>query len=113
MSMPLDGIRVIDWTIWQQGPVCSAMLGDMGAEVIKIEQRESGDPGRGMLRMSGVDLRDRPNFYFEANNRNKKSLTLDLKQTEAREIVYQLVSKSDVFVQNFRFGVAARLGLDY
>ena len=113
MPMPLDGIRVIDWTIWQQGPVCSAMLGDLGAEVIKIEERERGDPGRGMIKMSGVDLKDRPNFYFEANNRNKKSLTLDLKQPAARDIVYQLVAKSDVFVQNFRFGVAARLGLGY
>ncbi|MFQ5667914.1 MAG: CaiB/BaiF CoA transferase family protein [Candidatus Binatia bacterium] len=113
MPMPLEGIRVIDWTIWQQGPVCSAMLGDLGAEVIKIEERERGDPGRGMLKMSGVDLSDRPNFYFEANNRNKKSLTLDLKKPAAREIVYQLVAKSDVFVQNYRLGVAARLGLDY
>jgi len=113
MAMPLDGIRVIDWTIWQQGPVCSAMLGDLGAEVIKIEHRESGDPGRGMLKMSGIDLKDRPNFYFEANNRNKKSLTLDLKKPAAREIIYQLAGKSDIFVQNYRFGVAARLGLDY
>jgi CoA:oxalate CoA-transferase len=113
MPMPLDGIRVIDWTIWQQGPVCSAMLGDLGAEVIKIEHRESGDPGRGMLKMSGVDLKDRPNFYFEANNRNKKSLTLDLKKPEARDIVHQLTAKADVFVQNYRLGVAARLGLDY
>jgi CoA:oxalate CoA-transferase len=113
MAMPLDGIRVIDWTIWQQGPVCSAMLGDLGAEVIKIEHRESGDPGRGMLKMSGVDLTDRPNFYFEANNRNKKSLTLDLKKPAAVQIVYQLIEKSDIFVQNYRFGVAARLGLGY
>jgi len=113
MSMPLEGFRVLDWTIWQQGPVCSAMLGDLGAEVIKIEERESGDPGRGMLKLSGVDLADRPNFYFEANNRNKKSLTLDLKKPEAKEIVYKLVGKSDVFVQNYRHGVAARLGLDY
>lgn len=113
MAMPLEGIRVIDWTIWQQGPVCSAMLGDLGAEVIKIEERERGDPGRGMIKMSGVDLTDRPNFYFEANNRNKKSLTLDLKKPAARAIVYQLVAQSDVFVQNFRLGVAARLGLDY
>src|SRR6266404_3557520 len=111
MPMPLDGVRVIDWTIWQQGPVASAMLGDLGAEVIKIEERVGGDPGRGMLKMSGVDLADRPNFYFEANNRNKKSLTLDLKRPEAKEIVYGLAAKSDVFVQNFRKGVAERLGL--
>ena len=113
MPMPLEGIRVVDWTIWQQGPVCSAMLADMGAEVIKVEERESGDPGRGIVRMSGLDLGSRPNFYFEANNRNKKSLTVDLRRPEAREVVYELVSKSDVFVQNFRKGVAARLGLDY
>ena len=113
MAMPLDGIRVIDWTIWQQGPVCTTMLADLGADVIKLEERESGDPGRGILRMSGVDLSDRPNFYFEANNRNKRSLTLDLKQAEAREIVYGLIAKSDIFVQNFRKGVAGRLGLDY
>jgi crotonobetainyl-CoA:carnitine CoA-transferase CaiB-like acyl-CoA transferase len=111
--MPLDGIRVIDWTIWQQGPVCSAMLGDFGADVIKIEERVGGDPGRGIVQMSGVDLGDRPNFYFEANNRNKRSLTLDLKQPAAREIVRRLAAGADVFVQNFRKGVAARLGLDY
>jgi crotonobetainyl-CoA:carnitine CoA-transferase CaiB-like acyl-CoA transferase len=113
MHMPLEGIRVVDWTIWQQGPVCSAMLADLGAEVIKIEEREGGDPGRGILRMSGLDLTDRPNWYFEANNRNKKSIALDLKTPRGREIVCQLVEKSDVFVQNFRQGVAARLGLDY
>ena len=113
MAMPLDGIRVLDWTIWQQGPVSTAMLGDLGAEVIKIEEREAGDPGRSIFKMGGRDLSDRPNFYFEANNRNKKSITLDLKQQEAREIVYQLVAVSDVFVQNFRKGVARRLGLDY
>jgi crotonobetainyl-CoA:carnitine CoA-transferase CaiB-like acyl-CoA transferase len=111
--LPLEGYRIIDWTIWQQGPVSTAMLADLGAEVIKIEEREGGDPGRGILAMSGVDLSDRPNFYFEANNRNKQSLTLDLKQPEAKQIVYELVAKSDVFVQNFRKGVAERLGLDY
>jgi crotonobetainyl-CoA:carnitine CoA-transferase CaiB-like acyl-CoA transferase len=110
--MPLDGIRVLDWTIWQQGPVASAMLGDLGAEVIKLEERSGGDPGRGLLRMSSADLAKRPNFYFEACNRNKKSLALDLKRPEAREIVYALVRRSDVFVQNFRKGVAARLGID-
>ena len=113
MALPLEGIRVIDWTIWQQGPVASAMLGDLGAEVIKIEERVGGDPGRGILRAAGADTSGRPNWYFEANNRNKKSLTLDLKKPEAREIVYGLIEKSDVFVQNFRKGVAGRLGLDY
>jgi len=113
MPMPLEGIRVIDWTIWQQGPVCTAMLGDLGAEVIKIEDRVGGDPGRGIVKISGVDIEDRPNFYFEANNRNKQGMTLDLKHPEAREIVYKLAAKSDVFVQNFRKGVAGRLGIDY
>jgi len=112
MTMPLDGIRVVDWTIWQQGPVASVMLGDLGAEVIKIEERTGGDPGRGVLRAQGMDLSDRPNFYFEANNRNKKSLTVDLKKPEGVEIVRELADRADVFVQNFRFGVAARLGLD-
>lgn len=113
MPMPLEGIRVVDWTIWQQGPVCTAMLADLGAEVIKIESRDGGDPGRGILRMNGIDVSDRPNFYFEANNRNKKSLTVDLGKPEGRALVQELVAKSDVFVQNFRKGVAARLELDY
>jgi crotonobetainyl-CoA:carnitine CoA-transferase CaiB-like acyl-CoA transferase len=113
MAMPLDGIRVIDWTIWQQGPVCSSMLGDLGAEVIKLEERGTGDPGRYLARIGGADTSNRPNWYFEANNRNKRSLALDLKRPEARQIVHALVERSDVFVQNFRKGVAARLGLDY
>src|SRR5262245_46256168 len=111
MTMPLDGIRVLDWTIWQQGPVASVMLGDLGAEVIKIEERVGGDPGRGILRLQGLDLSDRPNFYFEANNRNKKSIAIDLKKPEGVELVLRLAEHADVFVQNFRKGVAGRLGL--
>jgi len=110
--MPLDGVRVIDWTIWQQGPVASLMLGDLGADVIKIEERVGGDPGRGVLKAQGLDLRDRPNFYFEANNRNKRSLTVDLKKPAGVAIVQRLAERADVFVQNFRKGVAGRLGLD-
>jgi crotonobetainyl-CoA:carnitine CoA-transferase CaiB-like acyl-CoA transferase len=113
MPMPLEGIRVLDWTIWQQGPVCSAILGDLGADVIKIEERVGGDPGRGLLRLAGLEVSDRPNFYFTANNRNKRGITLDLKKPEAREIVYRLAKTSDVFVQNFRKGVADRLGIGY
>jgi crotonobetainyl-CoA:carnitine CoA-transferase CaiB-like acyl-CoA transferase len=111
MSMPLEGIHVVDWTIWQQGPVASVMLGDLGADVIKVEERVGGDPGRGVLRAQGIDLRDRPNFYFEANNRNKKSIAVDLKKPEGVEIVRKLTDTADVFVQNFRKGVANRLGL--
>ncbi|MBI2963942.1 MAG: CoA transferase [Deltaproteobacteria bacterium] len=113
MPMPLEGIRAVDWTIWQQGPVCSAILGDLGADVIKIEERVGGDPGRGMLRLAGLETNDRPNFYFGANNRNKRGITLDLKKPEARDVVYRLVETSDVFVQNFRKGVAERLGIGY
>ena len=113
MKRPLDGIRVLDWTIWQQGPVASMMLADLGADVIKIEERTGGDPGRGVLRASGIDLSALPNFYFEAHNRGKRSLTLDLKRPEGREIVYRLAEQADVFVQNFRPGAAERAGLGY
>ena len=115
MKRPLDGVRIIDWTIWQQGPVSTMMLADLGAEVIKIEERIGGDPGRGVLSIAGalVGATSGPNFYFEANNRHKQSLTLDLKNPKAIEIVYQLAEKSDVFVQNFRKGVADKLGIGY
>jgi crotonobetainyl-CoA:carnitine CoA-transferase CaiB-like acyl-CoA transferase len=113
MPMPLEGLLVLDWTIWQQGPVCSAMLGDMGADVIKIEQRGTGDPGRWLIAAAGQETGDRPNWYFEANNRNKKSITLDLKRPEGVAIVHALAEKADVFVQNFRKGVAARNQIGY
>lgn len=113
MPRPLEGIRVIDWTIWQQGPVSSMMLADLGADVIKIEERETGDPGRGVLTASGQDVSSMANFYFEAHNRGKRSMTLDLRQPEAREVIYRLVKTSDVFIQNFRPGAAKRACLDY
>lgn len=115
MAKPLDGIRILDWTIWQQGPVATMMLGDLGAEVIKIEERVGGDPGRGVMSIAGTATggEGKRNYYFEANNRHKKSLALDLKKPEGKNILYRLVEKSDVFAQNFRKGVAAKLGLDY
>lgn len=115
MNGPLDGMRVVDWTIFQQGPVAASMLGDLGAEVIKIEELGKGDPGRGLRTMTDATtaLARQANFYFETNNRNKKSLVLDLKKPGAKEIIYRLVERSDIFVQNFRPGVAERLGLDY
>jgi len=115
VTAPLEGIRVLDWTIWQQGPVASAMLADMGAEVIKIEDSAGGDPGRGLMRQRGIstELPGGRNCYTEYTNHNKKSMTINLKSPRGREVAYRLVEKSDVFVQNFRKGVAARLGMDY
>ena len=109
-KMPLEGIRVLDWTAWQAGPVATALLADMGAEVIKIEPPE-GEPGRGMLKMYGADL---PlNFYYQNQNRGKKGIVLNLATKKGKEVLYELVKKSDVFVTNFREGVTTRLKLDY
>lgn len=107
---PLDGIKIVDWTIWQQGPVAGAMLGDLGAEVIKIEEREKGDGGRQMFLVPGGDG---SSPYWEMNNRNKQSFTVDLKSTEGVELVRKLIDQADVFIQNFRPSVAERIGLDY
>jgi crotonobetainyl-CoA:carnitine CoA-transferase CaiB-like acyl-CoA transferase len=114
MSMALEGIRVLEWGHWHQGPVAARILGDLGAEVIKIEERVGGDPMRGLTRIIGAatGMHGR-NFVFELHNRNKKSITLDLTKERGKEIVYQLVEKSDVFVQNMRKGVAERLAMDY
>jgi len=114
MNMPLEGIRVVDWTIWQQGSLASSMLGDLGAEVIKVEDRIIGDPGRGLMKVAsaGTGQAGR-NFYWECNNRSKKGIAVDLGTEKGKEIIYRLVEKSDVFVQNFRQGVAGKLGLDY
>ena len=108
---PLSGTRVIDWTMWQFGPVCSMMLADMGAEVIKIESLD-GDPARQFHTVSGTSssLGEGLNAYFESLNRQKKSVALDLKTEKGVEVLKNLVTKSDVFVQNFRHGVAERLG---
>ena len=84
----------------------------MGADVIKIEQTGVGDPGRSLVAAGGADVK-RANWYFESHNRNKRGITLDFSKPEGREVLYALAEKSDVFVQNFRQGVAARLGLDY
>ncbi len=116
MPSILEGIRVLDWTIFQQGPVATALLGDMGAEVIKIEERGVGDPARGMMKVIGAIISQAVggrNAYYENNNRNKRCIALDLTKPQAKEIIYQLVEKSDVFVQNFRKGVAERMGMGY
>ena len=111
---PLKGIRVLDWTTWQMGPVAAAMMGDMGADVIKLEALD-GDAARAVKQLANIntDLDSGRNAYFESGNRNKRGIAVNLKSAEGREAVHKLVEKSDVFVQNFRKGVAERLGMDY
>jgi formyl-CoA transferase/CoA:oxalate CoA-transferase len=107
----LAGIRVLDLTIWQQGPMTTAMLGDWGADVIKIEGPDSPDPGRSLVRFETGP--GGPNAYFETHNRNKRGIVLDLKSDGGRDVFYRLARDVDVVVQNFRPGVGERLGLGY
>jgi len=109
MTQPLEGIRVLDLTHVLAGPFCTQILGDLGAEVIKIERPGVGDPTR---RMPPHTMKDQ-SLYFMALNRNKKSLTLDLKSPEGREIFYGLARKADVVMNNFTPGTMEKLGLGY
>jgi len=115
MSGPIEGIKIVECGIWQMGPSASALLGDLGAEVIKIEERMKGDPGRGIKWIRGipVELPEGKSWYFEYNNRNKRGLTLDLKKEKGRQILFRLIENADVFIQNFRLGVVSQLGIDY
>jgi crotonobetainyl-CoA:carnitine CoA-transferase CaiB-like acyl-CoA transferase len=106
--MALNGIRVIDLTRFVAGPFCSMLLGDMGAEVVKIETPGKGDPSR----TQGA-IRNGLSWYYASFNRNKKSITLNLRSKEGREILTKLISQGDVLVENFRPGVMARMGFDY
>lgn len=106
---PLDGVRVLDFTWYQQGPYATVILSDYGADVIKVESRNIGDPGRYSTKPPGHDVAP----YFIAHSRGKRSVTLDLKEPEGREIILELAERSDVLVHNFRPGVMERLGLGY
>ncbi len=105
--MQLDGIRVIDLSRILSGPFCSMFLADMGAEVIKIEDVAKGDP----IRRQG-EMRNGFSLYFASYNRNKKSLTLDLRQPEGMAVLRKLIVTADVVLDNFRPGVMQRMGLD-
>ncbi|MDP2242281.1 MAG: CaiB/BaiF CoA-transferase family protein [Burkholderiales bacterium] len=106
MSQPLEGIRVLELGNFIAGPFCGMLLGDMGADVIKIERPAKGDQTRAM-----PPLVNGESASFAALNRNKRSLVLDLKQRQARDIVLALVEKSDVFVENNRPGALEGIGL--
>jgi crotonobetainyl-CoA:carnitine CoA-transferase CaiB-like acyl-CoA transferase len=111
MAGPLEGVRVVEITMFQQGPVCGTKLGDMGADVIKVEP-PTGDPARGFMRIIGtmVGLKGR-NFYFEQHNRNKRSIVLDMRVKKGLEVFFKLIDKADVFVNNLSIEAPQKMGI--
>lgn len=107
MTQPLSGVRVVDLTRILSGPFCTALLGDMGADVVKIEPPGDGDP----VRTNGAII-EGMSWYFAAFNRNKRSVSLDLRSEAGRETLARLLEKADVLVENFRPGVLAKMGFD-
>src|ERR1700735_1444920 len=105
---PLHGVKVVACSTAQAGTVPYMLMADLGAEVIKIEVPDGGDNSRGSTVMPGF-----PSTYFETNNRGVKSVTLNLKTPEGREILHRLVEKAEIFGQNFRPGAAEKNGFGY
>jgi len=111
MAGPLEGVRVVEITMFQQGPVAGARLGDLGADVIKVEAKD-GDPGRGFMRLIGAQVGLKgDNYYFEHHNRNKRSIALDLKSAEGKKIFLKLIDRADVFLTNMSIDAPAKMGL--
>ena len=108
MALPLEGVKVLDLTNVMAGPYCSMVLGDMGAEVTKLESVDGGDTSRRFdPQVNGES------YCFAVLNRNKKSLAIDMKDARGKEIVFKLAAKADVVMENFRPGVVKKLGFDY
>jgi crotonobetainyl-CoA:carnitine CoA-transferase CaiB-like acyl-CoA transferase len=108
-SLPLAGIRVLDLSRILAGPWCAMVLGDLGAEVIKVEHPKRGDDTRDW----GLRVGSTETAYFNSVNRNKRSVSLDLQTAEGQQIARELAQKCDVVIQNFKFGGAEKLGLGY
>jgi CoA:oxalate CoA-transferase len=112
---PLSGRRVVEFGLFHAGPTCAAMLGALGAEVIKVEDKKRGDPARGLLRLYGQDcqLPDGRSIPFETYNAGKKSVALNLSLPEGLRLLYGLIAKADVFVHNVRAETARAMRIDY
>ncbi|MCP4750388.1 MAG: CoA transferase [Proteobacteria bacterium] len=110
---PLEGLKVVDFTTWIMGPVCAATLGDWGAEVVKIEAPETGDPFRWYLMAAGIDESEVPVSLYQMDNRNKRGIAIDLKQKEGQEIVHKMIEEADIFVSNIPTDSLKNLNLDY
>jgi crotonobetainyl-CoA:carnitine CoA-transferase CaiB-like acyl-CoA transferase len=114
-ALPLSGIRVIEFGVFHAGPTCAAMLGALGAEVIKIEELKKGDPARGLRHLFGQDctLPGGRSVPFETYNSGKKSVAINLAHPQARHVFYTLIAKADVFIHNVRSETAVALQIDY
>ena len=108
-SMPLAGIRVLDLSRVLAGPICTMILADLGAEIIKVENPDGGDETRGM---KPPEAGGEAHFYLSVN-RTKKSVAIDISTTEGRELIHKLAAECDVLVENYRKGVMAKHGLDW
>lgn len=108
MGGSLSGVRVLDFSSVVTGPFCTMLMGDLGADIIKVESA-----GGDILRHLNLTFKAGVGSWFVSFNRNKRSIQLDLKRSEAREAILQMAAQSEVLVQNFRPGVMERLGLDY
>ena len=109
MSLPLEGIKIIDFTQVQAGPACTQLLAWFGADVLKVERVDGGDITRRQLR----DIPNADALYFTQLNSNKKSLALNTKTSEGKEILEKLIRKADVLVENFGPGVMDRMGFSW
>jgi crotonobetainyl-CoA:carnitine CoA-transferase CaiB-like acyl-CoA transferase len=114
LQRPLDGIRIVEYGVFHAGPGANAILGDLGAEVVKIETL-AGDPERYWTKVAKFDLalKNGESLIFEASNRNKKGLCLDIQQPEGRRIFNRLIEQADVFLTNLRNSTKTELGIDY
>jgi crotonobetainyl-CoA:carnitine CoA-transferase CaiB-like acyl-CoA transferase len=109
MTAPLAGIKVVEISVAMAGPFCGMLLGDYGADVIKIERTEVGDDSRAWSPF----FHDSLSSYYAAANRNKRGMAIDLKTPEGVKIARELIEQADVLVHNYRVGALERLGLDY
>lgn len=112
--MPLEGIRILDLSTWQTGAGGTALLADLGADVIKVESPAGGEPGRSLPLLPAEHAGEADaKFFFETMNRNKRAIALDLKHAEGRALFLRLVEQADVVAENFRVGTMERLGIGY
>lgn len=118
MTQALEGLKIIDMTRYAPGPYCTMILGDLGADVVKVEEVRPPDKGGSGQSKAPINIQNPPEFAspdspFNPVNRNKKSICLNLKLEKARNIFYKLIAGADVLIEGFRPGVTRRLGIDY